>query len=245
MKIIRRMTASKSRDLTIADVDAENVAKDFGLVADADSEADNAATHEQHVLPSIVDADDDELQGYVAGILRQDQVAFGLLFKAMAARVYSLALRITDDAQLAEEVTEDTFFQVWRQAPRYDSTRGTARAWVLTIARSRALDARRAIPPFEELPDLERESHVDEQSHDSVPDLLSAVEQNHLLHEAIKKLEPLPRQLLTLSFFRGLSHEEIADQSGLPLGTVKSHIRRAVIALREALAGSQPVAIDL
>jgi RNA polymerase sigma factor (sigma-70 family) len=180
-------------------------------------------------------SDDKDLQELIYRIMAQDQSAFTTLFKIMSAQVNSLALRITDSVQLAEEVTEDTFFQVWRQAPRFDSSRGTVKAWILTIVRSRALDARRSIPPFEELPEHETVGSDDIRCHKDPPDLLSTFEQNHLLHSALETLAPLPRQLIALSFFRGLSHEEIADHAELPLGTVKSHIRRAVIHLREAL----------
>mgnify|MGYP001373331993 CR=1 FL=1 len=182
--------------------------------------------------------DDNELQELIYRIMKQEQSAVAALFKAMAARVNSLALRITGCVQLAEEVTEDTFFQVWRQAPRFDPSRGTAKAWILTIARSRALDARRRIPPFDDLTDDVVNSNWEHQSHDDLPDLLSAIEQNQLLYSALEALEPVPRQLIALSFFRGLSHEEIASHAELPLGTVKSHIRRAVIHLREALAST-------
>jgi RNA polymerase sigma factor (sigma-70 family) len=178
------------------------------------------------------------LQALICRIIKQDQSAFTALFKAMSVHVNSIALRITASAQLAEEVTEDTFFQVWRQAPRFDPSRGTAKAWILTIARSRALDARRSIPPFDGLTDDVVNSNWEYQGHDGLPDLLSAVEQNQLLHSALEALEPIPRQLIALSFFRGLSHEEIASHAELPLGTVKSHIRRAVIHLREALAST-------
>lgn len=184
---------------------------------------------------AIDNTDDQDLQALIYRIMKQDQSAFDALFKIMAARVSSLALRITDCVQLAEEVTEDTFFQVWRQAPRFDSSRGSAKSWILTIARSRALDARRSIPPFETMGESETVEDMDSQRHDDPPDLLSAVEQNQLLHSALGALEPLPRQLIALSFFRGLSHEEIASHVKLPLGTVKSHIRRAVIHLRETL----------
>lgn len=176
-----------------------------------------------------------DLQELICRIMKQDQSAFTALFKAMSAHVNSLALRITDSVQLAEEVTEDTFFQVWRQAPRFDPSRGTANAWILTIARSRALDARRSIPPFDGLTESVTKGNREHQNHDDPPDLLSVVEQNQLLHSALEALEPLPRQLIALSFFRGLSHEEIASHAELPLGTVKSHIRRAVIHLRETL----------
>lgn len=186
-------------------------------------------------------ADELDLQDLLARIVNQDQAAFGALFKLMSGRIHSLALRITGSIQLAEEVTEDALFQVWRQAPRFDPTRGTAKAWVLTIARSRALDARRSIPPFESQDDHETEKNPGGHSNDELPDLLSAIEENHQLHQALEKLDPLPRQLIALSFFRGLSHEEISIQANLPLGTVKSHLRRAVINLREALTAQAKV----
>lgn len=212
------------------------VIEGFGLAEDLESEEMSGVANQefQKISPSDI-TDDQELQDLIVRIMKQDQSAFAALFKAMAARVNSLALRITDCVQLAEEVTEDTFFQVWRQAPRFDPSRGTAKAWILTIARSRALDARRSVPPFEELAEPEAVGNKVNQNHDDPPDLLSAVEQNQLLHSALETLDPLPRQLIALSFFRGLSHEEIADHAELPLGTVKSHIRRAIIHLREAL----------
>ncbi len=184
---------------------------------------------------AIDNTDDQGLQELIYRIIKQDQSAFGDLFKTMVARVNSLALRITGCVQLAEEVTEDTFFQVWRQAPRFDPARGTAKAWILTIARSRALDARRSIPPFEEFTGTETAVTKDSQGQGDLPDLLSVIEENQALHRALETLAPLPRQLIALSFFRGLSHDEIAEFAELPLGTVKSYIRRAVIHLREAL----------
>lgn len=196
------------------------------------------AISECHNSISYETDEDKELQELIYRIMKQDQSAFTALFKAMSARVNSLALRITDSVQLAEEVVEDTFYQVWRQAPRFDPSRGTAKAWVLTIARSRALDARRSIPPFDELTESETLENRDSQNRDEPPDLLSTVEQTQLLHKALETLDPVQRQLIALSFFRGFSHEEIADHAELPLGTVKSHIRRGVIHLREVLLPS-------
>lgn len=182
-----------------------------------------------------VDDDEIEMRHWVELIIKQDQDAFNRLFKIMATRVYSIALRITGTAQLAEEVSEDTFYQIWRQAPRFDPGRGTVSAWVMTIARSRALDAWRAQPPFESIEDSEIErQHCDKKTQD-LQDLLSASEQNRLLHDALSTLDPVPRQLVALAFFRGLSHEEIAQHAGLPLGTVKSHLRRTLLHLRELL----------
>jgi RNA polymerase sigma factor (sigma-70 family) len=175
---------------------------------------------ETHTPKPVDNADDLVLQDLISRIM---------------ARVNSLALRITGNIQLAEEVTEDTFFQIWRQAPRFDPSRGTARAWILTIARSRALDARRSIPPFDELTESESVDNSNNQDLNSPQDILSNLEQYQILDHALKTLDHLPRQLIALAFFKGLSHEEIAAYTSLPLGTVKSHIRRAVIQLREAL----------
>jgi RNA polymerase sigma factor (sigma-70 family) len=212
--------------------DSVSIGLDQGLETECNSRIVGSAT--QHADP-FEQSDEQVLQDLIAQVVQQDQSAFAALFKAMSGRVHSLALRIIGSTPLAEEVTEDVFFQVWRQAPRFDPARGTAKTWMLTITRSRALDARRSIPPFDELTKSETDDNIAEQNPNDLPDLLSAIEQNHYLHDALESLEPLPRQLIALSFFKGLSHEEISIHADLPLGTVKSHLRRAIICLRVAL----------
>lgn len=182
-----------------------------------------------------IDADEQLLRDWLADVVDADQAALGLLYDALAERVYGLALRITQQAQLAEEVVQDTFWQVWRQAPRFDPQRGSAKAWIMTIARSRALDALRQAdaPPCDTEPEtLER---IAAPARDNPPDLLAAAEHGHRLQQALATLDPVPRQLLSLAFFKGLSHDEIAACSGLPLGTVKSHIRRSLQSLQQFL----------
>ena len=181
------------------------------------------------------------LRDWIARVVRQDEQALADLYETMAGRVYGLALRITRQVQTAEEVTEDCFWQVWRQAPRFDPARGAAIAWIMTIARSRALDALRRADSTEPLGD-ERLASIEAEDGSNPHDLLDAVEKQHRLHAALRDLEPLPRQLVALAFFRGLSHEEIAAQMGLPLGTVKSHIRRALLRLRELLGSASGAA---
>lgn len=192
----------------------------------------------------VAAADELRLREWIAAVVRRDQAALAALYEAMVGRVYGLALRITREVQTAEEVAEDTFWQIWRQAPRFEAARGTALAWIMTIARSRALDALRRADPAEcredaaELADSADGADAPaggSPARGDPQDLLCAVQQGHRLHAALARLEPLPRQLVALAFFRGLSHEEIAGQTGLPLGTVKSHIRRALIRLRDLL----------
>lgn len=177
-------------------------------------------------------ADDGRLRACITQIVRQNEQALAELYEMTAGRVYALALRITRNVQTAEEVVEDTFWQVWRQAPRFDDARGSVVGWILTITRSRALDALRRGDRAEP---LDEERLADLASGEDPQDLLAAVQREHRLHAALRELEPLPRQLLALSFFRGLSHEEIASQMSMPLGTVKSHIRRSLLRLRDLL----------
>jgi len=183
-------------------------------------------------------ADEQLLQQWIARVMESDQAALELLYENLVGQVYGLALRITKRAQLAEEVVQDTFFQVWRQAPRFDPERGSAKAWVLTIGRSRALDALRRIEPNECNLEPEALALVETSDDDIVPDILLAVQQGQQLHAALASLDALPRQLVSLAFFRGLSHDEIAGHTGLPLGTVKSHIRRALLALQQRLTAT-------
>jgi RNA polymerase sigma-70 factor (ECF subfamily) len=150
-------------------------------------------------------------------------------------------LRIVRIGALAEEVVEDVFWQVWREAPRFDTQRGRVLAWLLAIARSRAIDALRRIErtrasevAVDDDTTLDALADAPERSDDPL-DLLAAAQHHARLHALLASLDPLPRQLLTLAFFRGCTHDEIAAQTGLPLGTVKSHIRRTLTTLRDQL----------
>ncbi len=164
-----------------------------------------------------------------------DEAALGRLYDHTVRRVYGLALRITRNPQIAEEVAEEVFWQAWRQALRFDAARGNPMAWLMTMTRSRALDALRRTDDAELHPEPETLMAVEAACEGDPQNLLEAVQRQHALHAALESLDALPRQLLSLAFFRGLTHEEIAVQSSLPLGTVKSHIRRALTALGKVL----------
>jgi RNA polymerase sigma factor (sigma-70 family) len=182
--------------------------------------------------------DPDALAALIARVVRQDEAALATLYDTLCGRVYAVALQVTGLVGTAEEVTQDTFWQVWRQAPRFDPARGNAIAWVLTMARSRALDARRAsgrnvLQGLRQVVD-EHVEFVDGSASDPL-DLLETVQRDSTLHHCLTALDPLRRQLISLVFYRGLTHEEVAQHTGLPLGTVKSHLRRTLSALRQAL----------
>ena len=188
--------------------------------------------------------DDAALGRLIARIGERDDRALSALYDATASRVFGFVSRIVRDVGIAEEVVEDTYWQVWRQSERFDLGRGRPLTWLLAMARSRAIDAlrRRERQAHVPLEDDEQAAMCDEDT--AGPDeLLSATRGQHLLHRALACLDAQPRQLIALAFFRGLTHEEIAACTGLPLGTVKSQIRRSLLALKDHLvqAGCQEI----
>jgi len=175
------------------------------------------------------------LDGLVRRMAVRDEVALTLLYRRTASRVLSAAMRITRDRAMAEAAVEDAYWQAWNEAPRFDAARGDVMAWLLNMAQTRSLDALRRLrrhggAGVEPAPEDEAACP------DPLPEEALAHRQSLLLVDTLMAaLDPLPRQLLTLAFVRGLTHEEIASHAGLPAGTVKSHIRRALGQLRVRL----------
>jgi RNA polymerase sigma-70 factor, ECF subfamily len=161
--------------------------------------------------------------------------ALNELYDLTVAKLFGLARLIVRNSADAEEVVCDTYTQIWHSASRFECGRGSALAWMLAICRSRALDLlrqRRSRARTAEGLGRELDGVMDE----AAPDvLLNALQQGTSVQRAMAELTPLRRELVTLAFLRGLSHQQIVEQTGLPLGTVKSHIRRALTVLRKEL----------
>lgn len=176
-----------------------------------------------------------QLRQWVLMMAGGDEAALGQLYDATLSRVYGLALRVTGRKDLAEEVAVETFWQAWREATRFDAGRGEVIAWLLMICRSRALDALRRKDSAESHP--EPETLVAEPAdHSGTPlDQLLLAEQAGILNDALQVLTPIQRQMIALAFYKDLSHQEICEHTGLPLGTVKSHLKRAQDGLKTAL----------
>ena len=186
--------------------------------------------------PAVLLVDDNQsLLECLHGIGEHDQAALSRFYDLTVGRVYSIALRIVRHADMAEEVVSDVYMQVWRDANRYDETRGRVLGWLLVIARSRALDFLRRQDEAFSHPDPYDLVSEPESTRQNPQDLLEATQKGSAVHAAMQKLNPLQRQLLSLAFFRGLTHSEIVEHSGIPLGSVKTHIRRALAILRETL----------
>jgi RNA polymerase sigma-70 factor (ECF subfamily) len=161
-----------------------------------------------------------------------DRGAFRMLYDRWGGRLHGIALRITRQASLAADATQDTFVQIWQQAHRFDPERGTAEAFLVSLVRYRALDLVRR--QSREVPGYEPDEREDE-----APDALSRLvttAEGAALHRCLDTLDPERRRLVVLAFVEGLSHSELAERLRVPLGTVKSSIRRSLLSLRECLA---------
>ena len=173
-----------------------------------------------------------QLMNCLAQIQEQNEQSLSQFYDLTIARVYGLALRITGKAQEAEEVVSDVYLQVWQQADRYREEKASILAWLLNICRSRAIDRLRKQKQFDiELSDTEC---LDVVALVVAPEYFLANTQSHsLIQKALQRLSSVQRQLISLAFFRGMTYQEIADFIEMPLGTVKSHIRRSLIELRK------------
>jgi RNA polymerase sigma-70 factor, ECF subfamily len=168
-----------------------------------------------------------------------DHLALGDLYDRHARLLFSLALRIVRERSDAEDVLQETFAQAWRQAGRFEAARGTVVGWLVTVARSRALDRLRQRRS-------QREGSADfERVADSVADPARALdlqlvtaEQADRVRQALAALPDELRIPLELAYYEGLSQSEIAERLRTPLGTIKTRMRQTLIRLREALAGA-------
>lgn len=180
--------------------------------------------------------DQGELYVLLEKVQRGDQAALGIFYDATVRRVFAVALKVTSNPELAEEIVSDVFMQVWHNASSYSAERSTPLGWLLMMAHSRSIDSlRRESSATRNQMSLEEGfDAADEDTLDPLANTLG-VEQSHELATALKLLDGQQRQMIALAFYRGMSHQEIADHTGEPLGTVKTILRRAQSILRGAL----------
>ncbi len=171
----------------------------------------------------------------IAAIARRQSEALDQLYERYQAVVYHLALKILNNRESAEEVMYEVFWQVWREAERYDAQRGSVGAWLATVARSRAIDALRARKGNPASEDDIAQRPVATDPTEDPEEQTSLAQRAALVRLALDSLPVDQRRALELSFFSDLSHLEIAEQLQEPLGTVKTRIRTAMLRLRERL----------
>ena len=174
----------------------------------------------------------DELDALLVRCGNGDRRAFTKLYEIEAPRLYGIALHLTKQPSLAADAVHNTFMNVWQRGVRFEPTRGSAKAWLSTLPRYRAVDILRRNPHELDLevPDIP----------DAGPDALSQLadrEDATRLRACMELLPQLQRRLVTLAFFEGLSHAKLANRVQMPLGTVKSALRGSLLKLRGCLSG--------
>lgn len=165
-----------------------------------------------------------------------DQTALATLYDRTSPQVFGLILKILNNREAAEEVTLDVYTQVWRQAHAYDRTRGAPGAWLMMLARTRAIDRFRSGAAERGRMESLDAATLFASADDSPEQDVEGQERRRYVQAALAGLTAEQRQTIALAYFYGLSQSEIADKLQLPLGTVKTRMRLGMIKLREALA---------
>jgi RNA polymerase sigma-70 factor (ECF subfamily) len=185
------------------------------------------------------DSDQDEivpvsLNDCLSRVAEGDRDAFGELYDQCSGRVFGLVRRLLRDAAQSEEVTQEIFLEVWQNAKRYDPSKGSAATWILTMAHRRAVDRIRSSQSTRDrdqkigLRDLE----ID---YDSVSESVEISVEHERVGQALRRLTELQRQAVTLAYYGGYSHSEVAEMLKVPIGTVKTRLRDGMIRLRDEL----------
>jgi RNA polymerase sigma-70 factor, ECF subfamily len=174
------------------------------------------------------------LNDLLAQVAEGDQNAFGQLYDQCSGRVLGLVRRLLKDSAQSEEVTQEIFLEVWQNAKRYDPAKGSATTWILTMSHRRAVDRIRSSQSTRDrdtkigLRDMETE-------YDSVSESVEIRVEHERVGQALLRLTELQRQAVTLAYYGGYSHSEVAEMLKVPIGTVKTRLRDGMIRLRDEL----------
>ena len=163
----------------------------------------------------------------------EDRAAFRRLHGLTKSKLFGICLRICGERQAAEDVLQEVYLTIWRRAGGYDPARSSPITWMATIAHNRAIDWRRARRPGSEGSEVEGERVPDEAP--SAVDLLLLDEADRRLHRCLDELEARQSSAIRTAFFEGLTYVDLAARDGVPLGTMKSTVRRGLLKLRRCL----------
>lgn len=179
------------------------------------------------VPPSSPPLDNDA--ALLARVHGGEERAMAALYDRYSKVVYSVALRVLRDPAAAEDVLQEVFMQIWRNPGGFEATRGSLGGWLAVVARNRSIDALRRKRPTDSVEEIALASNYN---------LAEEAERNNMMERARGVIVRLPleqRKTLEMAFFDGLTHTEIAEMTGEPLGTVKTRIRSALTSLRKAM----------
>lgn len=183
--------------------------------------------------------DPQQLKTWLAAVVRKDANAFRSLYDATSSKLFGFALRILVKRELAEEVLQESFVSIWNNAASYQASLAAPMTWMTTIVRNKAFDLLRRVDSTVEIDADTFDKDVMDalESADPTPiEALQLAQDSKALARCFAKLEGLHRQAIALAFYHDLSHSEVAEQMKLPIGTVKTWVRRGLERLRQCLS---------
>jgi RNA polymerase sigma-70 factor (ECF subfamily) len=181
------------------------------------------------------DPQDDE--SLIRLITEGQSAALGALYDRYGRLVFSLAYQVTNDSAVAEEITQEVFLQIWNKATSYQSAQGKVTTWITSVARHRAIDSlrRRGARPEGHQVDFEDREGPELVEPTGVEEQVEFSQRSQAVRRAMTQLPREQQKALALAYFKGLTHQEIAQLTGEPLGTVKTRIRLAMLKLKQLL----------
>jgi RNA polymerase sigma-70 factor, ECF subfamily len=174
----------------------------------------------------------DDVSELLNRVSRGDSQAFAKLYDALSGSVHGLARRVVRDPERAEDVAQEVFLEVWRKAPTYEPSKGTAKTWILTIAHRRAVDAVRRNEASRK---YEARTVVDDVQHDNPGDGLLEREEQHQVRNCLQTLTDLQLESVQLAYYQGYTYSEVATLLDKPLPTIKTRMRDGLIRLRDCM----------
>ena len=173
----------------------------------------------------------------ILGVIKRERRAFDQFYERYAQIIFNLCVRILRDEAEAQDVLQEIFLQIWREAERFDASRASVKTWLFTIARSRSLDRYRSRKTVTSRLEDNAEDQI--QQIPGKEDLQSKSVMQQYVGNALNRLSPEQRLVLELSYYEGLTQEEISARLNEPLGTIKSRIRAALMKLRSLFSGDE------
>ncbi|HEX8007720.1 MAG TPA: ECF RNA polymerase sigma factor SigK [Trebonia sp.] len=182
--------------------------------------------------PAAADSPRDDLAAQIGLVARGDAAAFDAVFERLGPSVYGIVKRVIRDPAQSEEVTQEIMLEVWRTAAKFDASRGSATAWVMTMAHRRAVDRVRSVQKETE---RERRIATEDIPFDEVIEAVESSLERERVRRCLDSLTDVQRESLILAYYRGCTYGQVASLLGVPTGTVKTRMRDALIRMRDCL----------